>query len=49
MRELEVAWSGFINVELGRNEKEVDAVGIASPSIDPDAELEYPPGILAVS
>ena len=49
MRELEVAWSGFMNVELGRKDEDVDAVGRARPNIDPDAELERRPGVLAVS
>ena len=51
MRELEVAWSGFIAVVLGRNDVDVEAVGMASPKIcwDSDAEVEKTPGVLAVS
>ena len=36
-------------VVLGRYDVDVDAVGRARPRIDPDAELEKAPGVLAVS
>ena len=49
MRELEVAWSGFIVVELGRNDVEVDAEGRATPKTEPGVESFKAPGVLAVS
>lgn len=49
MRELEVAWSGFMSLVLGKYDVDVDAVGKARPNIDSDAELIKPPGVLAVS
>lgn len=49
MRELEVAWSGFIVLEVGRKEVDDEAAGKATPKIDPDEGYIGPPGVLAVS
>jgi len=49
MRELEVAWSGFMVPDIGRKDVDEEAGGKATPKTEPEEGGIGPAGVLAVS